>query len=420
MADITVIQDIDNFMAATTKSAALTAIGAVNKTGDTISGSLIIDVSTNTPALRVTQRGTGTGLNSQAILVEDDANPDSTPFVVTRDGNVGIGVQNPLNKLSVTGDASLTGSLTCYNTTAQSSITAPILKSQSYIEFIDGSTQSTAAKSPVSQIITTTGIWTKPIGASIVNIQLFAGGGGGGSGRKDSATTVVHCGGGGGGGGSYLNVTVPATALLASESVTIGAGGIGGAAQTTTNNGNNGSNGTSTKFGSFTATGGGGGVGGSITLGTGGSSALNSNAGGSAATNGGSGGVGLPISSASSWMFGGPGGGAGGGISNANTAFQGGSGGRSNAIDYNGGLGGAAGGISGDNGRENIEAVYGLMISGSGGGGGGGNISGAGGQGGNGGFPAAGGGGGGAAGATGNSGNGGSGANGMAIITTYF
>lgn len=49
-----------------------------------------VAVNSTSAALRVTQTGTG-----NAILVEDEANPDSTPFVVAADGKVGIGTTSP-------------------------------------------------------------------------------------------------------------------------------------------------------------------------------------------------------------------------------------------------------------------------------------------------------------------------------------
>lgn len=64
-----------------------------------------IDVSNNTtPALRVTQRGTG-----HAILVEDSTNPDSTPFVVTNAGQAVFGDLTPYSTavLTVKGGASI-------------------------------------------------------------------------------------------------------------------------------------------------------------------------------------------------------------------------------------------------------------------------------------------------------------------------
>lgn len=46
----------------------------------------VIDVSTNNPALRVTQRGVG-----NVLEIEDRENPDFSPFVVAQDGTVVIG-----------------------------------------------------------------------------------------------------------------------------------------------------------------------------------------------------------------------------------------------------------------------------------------------------------------------------------------
>jgi len=60
--------------------------------------SYVMVVNATTPALRITQTGTG-----DAILVEDAANPDATPFVVTAAGDVGIGTSSPAYKLDVSG-----------------------------------------------------------------------------------------------------------------------------------------------------------------------------------------------------------------------------------------------------------------------------------------------------------------------------
>lgn len=58
---------------------------AINVT-NTFSTNQIIDASTSVAALRITQRGTG-----EAFRVEDEANPDLTPFIINSDGLVGIG-----------------------------------------------------------------------------------------------------------------------------------------------------------------------------------------------------------------------------------------------------------------------------------------------------------------------------------------
>jgi hypothetical protein len=68
--------------------------------GDTYSvpREMAISVNTATDALRITQTGAG-----NALVVEDSANPDATPFVVTAAGDVGIGTNSPSEKLEVAG-----------------------------------------------------------------------------------------------------------------------------------------------------------------------------------------------------------------------------------------------------------------------------------------------------------------------------
>jgi hypothetical protein len=96
--------------ATTANTGAFTTLSATGAT--TLNGNAIISVTDNTnAALRITQTGTG-----NALLVEDNANPDATPFVVTADGNVGIGSAAPtvlLNMYSATSSiAQLTGDST--------------------------------------------------------------------------------------------------------------------------------------------------------------------------------------------------------------------------------------------------------------------------------------------------------------------
>jgi len=65
-----------------------------------------IDLSSNTVAMRITQRGDG-----EALRVEDDTTPDSTAFIVGSDGSVGIGLSSlsAINaKLTVVGNVSAT------------------------------------------------------------------------------------------------------------------------------------------------------------------------------------------------------------------------------------------------------------------------------------------------------------------------
>jgi len=71
-------------------------------TVQTITAEKVISVNTAAAALRITQTGAG-----EALRVEDETNPDSTPFVINASGNVGIGTSSPSQKLTVSGNLSI-------------------------------------------------------------------------------------------------------------------------------------------------------------------------------------------------------------------------------------------------------------------------------------------------------------------------
>jgi hypothetical protein len=81
----------------------ISALGDLTQINTSIvtTSAMIIDTLGTTDALRVTQRGTG-----NAILVEDDTNPDSSAFIVNSAGDVGIGTITPNQKLTVNGGIS--------------------------------------------------------------------------------------------------------------------------------------------------------------------------------------------------------------------------------------------------------------------------------------------------------------------------
>lgn len=87
----------------TSKSLEVSVLSSYVRTTDT---AIPITVSVNTAsnALRITQTGAG-----NALVVEDSANPDATPFVIDNGGNVGIGTSSPGAKLDVVSDRSVIG-----------------------------------------------------------------------------------------------------------------------------------------------------------------------------------------------------------------------------------------------------------------------------------------------------------------------
>lgn len=61
-----------------------------------LSGNVTISTDSSSPALKITQTGTGAGL-----VVQDSVDPDLTPFIVNGSGNVGIGTAAPTGALDI-------------------------------------------------------------------------------------------------------------------------------------------------------------------------------------------------------------------------------------------------------------------------------------------------------------------------------
>jgi hypothetical protein len=83
-ADDALIWTVDNISAPTS------AVSPV------LSGNVTINSDTPTPALLITQTGSG-----PALRVQDSANPDATPFIVDATGQVGIGTAAPSAALEI-------------------------------------------------------------------------------------------------------------------------------------------------------------------------------------------------------------------------------------------------------------------------------------------------------------------------------
>ena len=76
-----------------------TTTSTIAGTTGTFSDIVSVTVSSASDAVRITQTGAG-----NALLVEDSANPDSTPFVVTATGLVGLGTTSPNEELQIRKD----------------------------------------------------------------------------------------------------------------------------------------------------------------------------------------------------------------------------------------------------------------------------------------------------------------------------
>jgi len=84
----------------TSKSVEVSVIDAYIKS--TSSLPVVVSVSSATDAVRITQTGTG-----NALVVEDSANPDASPFVVNASGNVGVGTAYPAVKFAISSNDAL-------------------------------------------------------------------------------------------------------------------------------------------------------------------------------------------------------------------------------------------------------------------------------------------------------------------------
>jgi len=95
---IQIVDVEDGVMASSGTNKKATAQLVANNLAKIINDGAVITANTSTDAVRITQTGSG-----NALVVEDSTNPDTTPFVITSTGALGIGTTDPETKLDVYG-----------------------------------------------------------------------------------------------------------------------------------------------------------------------------------------------------------------------------------------------------------------------------------------------------------------------------
>jgi len=121
-----------------------------------LSGNVTIDTNSSSPALKITQTGTG-----PALRVQDSADPDLTPFVVDSTGKVGIGTISPTELLDVSGGNLL---FTSSSGTAYAKITPGV--SRTDISAEGARTLTLTANATLGLTVATTGALTAAVSLS--------------------------------------------------------------------------------------------------------------------------------------------------------------------------------------------------------------------------------------------------------------
>ncbi len=102
----------------------------------TVQPGVVVSGSSSGDAVRITQTGAG-----NALVVEDSANPDSTPFIVEASGKVGVGTTAPESPFNVQRNGTPVSGSPSTVATFQSTVAS---SQSSYLSIVAGATGSTA------------------------------------------------------------------------------------------------------------------------------------------------------------------------------------------------------------------------------------------------------------------------------------
>jgi hypothetical protein len=118
---IEIVDRNDDTMSETGTNKSVTTQDLANYLSKIISEDVTVAVNSNNNAVHITQGGGG-----NALLVSDESG-DSSPFVITSVGDVGIGTQLPTTKLHVAGNTAINGNISILKSdgTVKASITSP-------------------------------------------------------------------------------------------------------------------------------------------------------------------------------------------------------------------------------------------------------------------------------------------------------
>jgi hypothetical protein len=109
----------------------ITDAGNVGIGTSTPSATLDVAANSSSAAVRITQTGAG-----NSFRVDDETNPDASPFLITSTGDVGVGVTTPTAKMDVRGDVLATnGTNGARLVSSEGSLELKRSSSDAYIDF---------------------------------------------------------------------------------------------------------------------------------------------------------------------------------------------------------------------------------------------------------------------------------------------